>query len=231
VPLTVDPAAALQRISEATLAKATSSPSGSTLQLAAFQAAVSSSTDSGQLRAWLGGRVLPEGVELDLDLRWRILVQLAVLGETDREELQAALDAEPTARSRVEHTRAMASLPDAEAKAWAWARFTGEVDVPNYELEAAGTGMWRRGQEHLTEEYVGRYFTDVPRTVDVRSGWVLAEAAQFFFPVTSLTEETLASSRALVDLDGLDPSIRRRVVDLTDELERRLAVARAYPAR
>jgi aminopeptidase N len=231
VPLTADPRAALRRVSGATLAKAISAPAGSTLQLAAFQAAVSSSTDSGQLRAWLAGRVLPEGVELDLDLRWRVLVQLAVLGETDREELQAALDAEPTARSRVEHTRATASLPDAEAKAWAWARFTGEVDVPNYELEAAGTGMWRSRQEHLTEEYVARYFTDVPRTVDVRSGWVLAEAAQFFFPVTSVSEDTLVRCRALLDLDGLDPSIRRRAVDLTDELERRLAAARGYPAR
>ena len=75
---------------------------------------------------------------------------------------QAALDAEPTARSRVEHTRAMASLPDAEAKAWAWQRFTGEVDVPNYELEAAGLGMWRGGQEHLTDAYVDRYFAELP---------------------------------------------------------------------
>ncbi len=230
-PLVADPAAALRRISTAALAKVGDSVPGSTLQLSAFQAAVSSTTDSGQLRSWLEGRVLPDGVEVDLDLRWRILVQLAVLGETDRDELGAALDAEPTARSRVEHTRATASLPDAEAKAWAWARFTGEVDVPNYELEAAGLGLWRTGQEHLTDEYVDRYFADVPRTVEVRSGWVLAEAAQFFFPATSLTDETLAKARALIDLDGLDASIQRRVVDLTDELERRLAIRRAYPAR
>ncbi|GAA2150627.1 aminopeptidase N [Nocardioides koreensis] len=230
-PLTADPAAALRRINTAALAKVGDSVPGSTLQLSAFQAAVSSATDAGQLRSWLDGRVLPDGVEVDLDLRWRILVQLAVLGETDRDELGAALEAEPTARSRVEHTRATASLPDAEAKAWAWARFTGEVDVPNYELEAAGAGLWRTGQEHLTDEYVDRYFADVPRTVEVRSGWVLAEAAQFFFPATSLTEETLAKARALIDLDGLDASIQRRVVDLTDELERRLAIRRAYPAR
>ncbi len=174
--------------------------------------------------------MLPEGIDLDLDLRWRILVQLAVLGETDRDELQSALDAEPTARSRVEHTRAVASLPDAEAKAWAWERFTGEVDVPNYELEAAGTGMWRSGQEHLTEAYVDRYFADLPGTVEIRSGWVLAEAAAWFFPVTSLTEETLARAHALIDLEGLDLPIRRRVVDLADELARRLAIRAAYPA-
>ena len=73
---------------------------------------------------------------------------------------------EPTGQSRVEHTRATASLPDEEAKAWAWQRFTGEVDVPNYELEAAGLGMWRVGQEHLTEPYVDRYFDELPDTVE-----------------------------------------------------------------
>ncbi|GAB3789055.1 aminopeptidase N [Nocardioides ungokensis] len=231
VPLASDPDAALRRINAVALTKVSDADAGSTLQLSAFQAAVSSATDAGQLRTWLAGRVLPDGIDLDLDLRWRILVQLAVLGETDRAELEAALDAEPTARSRVEHSRAMASLPDAEAKAWAWARFVGEVDVPNYELEAAGLGMWRTGQEQLTDGYVDRYFAEVPRTVDVRSGWVLADAAQDFFPTTSLTEETVARARALIDLEGLDASIRRRVVDLTDELERRLAIRRAFPAR
>src|SRR6478672_1714761 len=231
VPLTADPDAALRRVHAVAVAKVADATAGSTLQLSAFQVAISSATDPGLLRSWLAGRVLPDGIEVDLDLRWRILVQLAVLGETDRAELEAALEAEPTARSRVEHSRAMASLPDAEAKAWAWARLTGEVDVPNYELEAAGLGMWRTGQEHLTAEYVERYFVDVPRTVEVRSGWVLADAAQDFFPTTSVTEETLAKARALIDLEGLDKSIQRRVVDLTDELRRRLAIRQAYPAR
>jgi aminopeptidase N len=228
-PVTADPEDALRRIHGATLAKARTSGAGSTVQLAAFQAAVGSAGEPMLLRAWLEGRGLPDGVEVDLDVRWRILVRLAVLGETDRAELQSALDAEPTARSRVEHTRAVASLPDAEAKAWAWQRFTGEVDVPNYELEAAGLGMWRDGQEHLLAEYVDRYFADVPETAAVRSGWVLADAAQAFFPVTFDDEETLAKARALLDRDDFDPSMRRRVVDLADEVEHRIAIRRAYP--
>jgi aminopeptidase N len=230
VPLTADPAAALGRVHRATLAKAATSGAGSTLQLAAFQAAVASADSPELLRAWCSSRQLPDGLELDLDVRWRILVRLAVLGETDRTELQDALDAEPTARSRVEHTRAVASLPDSDAKAWAWQRFTGAVDVPNYELEAAGQGMWRRGHEHLLEEYVDRYVTDLPETVAVRSGWVLADTAQWFFPAVSETEETLARTRTLLTLDDLDRSVRRRVVDHVDELERRIAIRRTYPA-
>jgi aminopeptidase N len=201
---------------------------GSTMQLSAFQAAAGSSTDDGRLRSWLEGRALPPGIELDLALRWRILVRLATLGETTRDELAAALASEPTAVSRVEHARATASLPDAQAKAWAWQRFSGEVDVPNYELEATGLGMWRVGQEELTASYAERYFHELPDTVDVRSGWLLADAAEAFFPITSLTDKTLSRARALIDLEGLDLSLRRQVVDRTDELARRIAIRQAF---
>ena len=226
--LSADPQVALARVHRTALAILDAADDGSTMQLSAFQAAISSSADPGQLRSWLEGRALPDGIEIDLDLRWRILVRLATMGEATRDELEAALAAEPTARSRVEHARAMASMPDAAAKAWAWERFSGEVDVPNYELEAIGLGMWRVGQEELTEEYAERYFTELPDTVDVRSGWLLADAAEAFFPITSLTDKTLARARALIDLEGLDLSLRRQVIDRTDELARRIAVRRTY---
>ena len=156
------PAGSAERLHRAALAKLAAMPVGSELQLSSFRFAVSSASDPEVLRGWLAAP--PEGIDLDLDLRWRLLVQLAALGATDRAELQAALDAQPTGRSRVEHMRAVVSLPDAEAKALAWDVFTGRLDVPNYELEAAALGMWRVGQESLTDPYVDRYFTDLPGT-------------------------------------------------------------------
>jgi aminopeptidase N len=89
--------------------------------------------------------------------------------------------------------------------------------------------MWQVGQDELTEDYAERYFLELPDTVDVRSGWLLADAAEAFFPITSLTDKTLDRARALIDLEGLDLSLRRQVVDRTDQLARRIAVRRAYP--
>ena len=150
----------------------------------------------GRSRAGCDGTGLPDGVPLDLDLRWRVLIRLADArrGRPGRARPCSSRPS-PPAVARVHHARAHASLPTAEAKAWAWSCFTGETDLPNYELEAAGLGLWRGGQEELTEPYVERYFADLPDTVQVRSGWVLAEAAEHFFPRTSLTRETLARAR------------------------------------
>ena len=158
-----------------------------------------------------------------------MLAQLASLGAVDLPMLDRQLEAEPTGVARVRHAGAHASLPDAAAKAWAWGCFTGETTLPNYELEAVGLGFWRGGQAELTAPYVERYFADLPDTVKVRSGWVLAEAVADFFPRTSMTQETLDRAEALIADGDLDLSIRRRLVDEADTLKRKLAVLEAYP--
>lgn len=225
--LPLAPAGSTERVHQAALRSLDDAPKGSEHQLSAFRMAVSTTASAERLRGWLAGP--PEGIDLDVDVRWRLLVRLAVLGATDRDELRAALDAEPTAQSRVEHMRALVSLPTPEAKAHAWDVFTGRLDVPNYELEAAGLGMWRGGQEGVTAEYVDRYFAELPATVGVRSGWVLADATDFFFPTTSRSESTLARAQALAADESLDLSVRRRLGDAADDLARKLASLKAFP--
>ena len=223
-PLARDPRAAMERVHAAARGLLEASEPGSLLQLGAFRGAVVSATDAGVLAAWSAGDGLPEGVTLDVDLRWRVLVRRAALGLVSRDELDAALAAEPTDIAHDQHVRAWASLPDAEAKAWAWARFTGEADASNYELESAGLGMWQPGQEDVTAPYVARYFEELPGTVEVRKGGMLADAGYFYFPTSSVTAETVALAQELVERPGLDASLRRIVVDAADVLRRRLAV-------
>jgi aminopeptidase N len=227
-PLTADPIDSLRRVHAACLARLVSVTPGSTAQLAAFQNAIGSSTSADELRGWLAADGLPEHLQMDLELRWRILVHLASMSQITREELAGALAAEPTAISRVEHARAMASLPDEEAKAWAWSRFLGEVDVPNYELKATGLGMWRHGQGFVTDAYVDRFFEDLPGTLALRSGWLVADAAEHFFPHTSLSEETVARALAFAADPNIEAVLRRPVADAADILARNLAVRRTF---
>lgn len=223
-----DPVATAGRIHAACRALLQQARPGSTAQLAAFQGAVASSNDAAGLRGWLAGNDLPQGLEIDADLRWRLLVHVATLGETDRAELDRELAEDPTTKARVDHAAAVSSLPDHDAKAWAWARFDGTATASNYELVACGTGLWRGGQEEFTAPYVERYFAELPGVGSVHSGWVLGNVTEHFFPISSLEESTLAQAEALIDRDGLDLTIRRRVVDMADALERRLTIRRTF---
>ena len=218
-----DPQAAAARVHAAARAPAERAVPGTGRQLGLFQIAVATAADPDLLRAWLAGRSVPSGLEIDRDLRWRILIQLAVLGATDADELQDRLDEAPEAESKVDHARAKASLPDADAKAWAWRRFLGEESVPNYELEATGTGFWRRGQEELTAPYVDRYFAEVPGISQVYQGWFLPDVAEVFFPETAF-EGAVEHTRRTAALEGLDSSLSRRLRECLDRLERAVAV-------
>ncbi|HEU4512210.1 MAG TPA: aminopeptidase N [Nocardioidaceae bacterium] len=217
-----DPQEAARRLHDAALERLTTARAGSGVQLAALRAVIAAETDASALRGALEGSDLPDGVEADLDLRWRILVRLASLGAADRAELDDWLERERTTQAAVDHVQALSAIPDAGAKEFAWAHFTGETKASNYEVEAAGRGMWRTGQEALTDSYVDRYFTELPATVKVRSGWLLADAARDFFPRLSVHPGTVAKAEALLSDKGLDLSLRRALVDSADELGRAL---------
>jgi aminopeptidase N len=229
LPVVADAPAARRRLHEAFLARATSAEAGSDLQLAAVQAAVLNASDPEPLRALLAGDWLP-GLVVDAGLRWRAFKRLASLDATDLDELDKVLADDNDAKSQLAHAWCHARLPDADAKSWAWQRFTGEVVASNYEIEAIGTGFWQSGRDELLAPYAERYFDELPGTTAVREGWGLADAAVWFYPITVTTRETLERTESLLDRPGLDPGLRRKLVDAGDEVRCRLA-ARARYAR
>jgi aminopeptidase N len=227
VPLA--PEGSLDRLREAAAMALEAQEAGSERQLSALRTLIATTSDEDVLRGVLTSP--PPGIEVDRALRWKLLIRLADLGHSSREELQAAFDADPAADAKVSLTRALCGLPDPAEKARAWSVFTGETDLPNYEVEAAGQGLWRGGQESLTTPYVDRYFDELPVTAQARSGWVLADAAEAFFPATSLASGTLARAEALIADPELAAPLRRRLSDSADALRRQLAVKAAYPQR
>ncbi|HEX2895062.1 MAG TPA: aminopeptidase N [Marmoricola sp.] len=227
LPVVADPARDRARLFAAYRERAESAPPGSGLQLAAAQAAILCAPEPAPLRALLAGEWLP-ALERDSGLRWRVFKRLTSLGDTDLDELDKVLAEETDAKTQLAHAWCRARLPEPEHKAWAWQRFTGEVPASNYEIEAIGSGMWQSGQDGLLAPYADRYFAEVAGTTAVREGWVLADAAVFFYPITITTEETLRRTEALVEDPALNPTLRRKLIDAGDEVRCRLETLRRY---
>jgi aminopeptidase N len=104
---------------------------GSSHQLAATRALVSSTVDVERLRGWLAGHGVPEGLVLDADLRWQVLQRLVVLGAADPADIEAELARDRTAGGQEWAARCRASIPSAEAKARAWQLITTDLSVSN----------------------------------------------------------------------------------------------------
>ncbi|GAA3527012.1 aminopeptidase N [Nocardioides daeguensis] len=221
--LPIAPAGTTERFHAAVRRAAEAAQAGSELQLSAFRATVLSAADAAELERWAAGEDLPAGIVDDSDLRWKARRRLAEIGATDRAALDAALDAERSGATTVHHARAVSSLPTTEAKEFAWARATGEVSVPNYEVKAAGNGMWQAGQRDLTAPFAAAYFDQLGTIVGAHQGWVQGEVVEAYFPITHLDDATEAAAVAALEGD-LPGAVRRRLTDRLDDLRRRRAV-------
>ncbi len=222
-------AAARERLHAAFGERAASAPAGSDIQLAAVLGAIGTATDTEALQALLTGDAWP-GLVVDAGFRWRVVRRLTSLGALNRDDLDRELARENDAKTQLAHAWCRSRLADPEAKAWAWAHFTGETRASNYEIEAVGGGFWHGDRSDLLGPYVDRYFAELPGTTAVRSGWGLADAALFFYPITEMSAATVERTDVLLAATDLNRSLRRVLVDAGDELRCRLAARDRYGA-
>ena len=203
-------------------------PAGSDLQLVACRAVLQSSGDAAMLSDWLDGRGLPDGLLVDVELRWSIVERLAVLGAVDVVRIDAELEADRSSSGVGHAARARASLPDSAAKQAAWQLLAQSATTPAYELYATASGFFLPGQERLTSSYVPRFFTELPETATFRQGWALARTVLVGYPLSAADSDTLALAERSLQRPELAPGVRRSLVDGTDALRRAVRSLRRF---
>ena len=205
----------------------TSAAPGSGLQLAAARGVAAITADTDLLRRWLGGSA-PVGVTLDADLRWRVLRQLCRHGAAGPDEIAAEFDRDRSNEGEVHAARCRASLPDRAAKDAAWQVITQDDTVSNHVLSGTCGGFWSPEQAELLAPYVPRYFAEVPATVSLRQGYVVAETASDAYPRFAVDPSTVEQAERLLAQTDIDAGVRRSVADRTDDLRRAIAVRRRW---
>src|SRR5262249_2940323 len=68
------------------------------------------------LRGWLGGSGIPDGLEMDAELRWIVLTRLAMLGAAGRADIEAEAKRDPTASGAERAACCRAAVNDEQAK-------------------------------------------------------------------------------------------------------------------
>ncbi len=216
-------AAGLRRLAHTADAAMRTAPPASGRQLAAARGFVAATSDAELLRAWLAGKQLPEGVNVDDEFRWAVLARLSSLGVLAADEIDAELARDRSAPGQVHAAGCRAMLPTTEAKAAAWQAMMTDPGASNYVVYALAEGFWQPEQTELTAPYVERYFDEIAATARLRQGWVVARLALLAYPGTAVSQDTLDRSAGLLARPDLDSGIRRSVVDAGDDLRRALA--------
>lgn len=183
--------------------------------------------DGGLLRRWAQGQDLPGGLAGDRDFRWTVVRGLAVLGETDQEEIERIRLEDGSMRGNLGALTALAALPDRDVKERVWSRIAAG-EGSNYELNALASGFWRGRHHDLVRPYRDRYLTDLPALTGRVGQDALGGLAWLAFPTTLVEEDTAAATRARLHDPGLSAAVRRAMVDRLAVLEEALASRRAF---
>ncbi|MFI6097614.1 aminopeptidase N [Lentzea sp. NPDC051213] len=198
---------------------------GSDHQLAFVNALASSVLDESTvdvLRGWYDGSAGLEGLEVDTDLRWRLLQALVAHGKADLPEISAEEERDPTSTGhrRAQQTRAL--RPTTAAKDEAWDRAVNDDDLPNAVSEAIIAGISHPGQKELLAPYVERYFADVKGVWDRRTSERAQSMVVGMFPAWSIARSTVEAADAWLAEDR-PPALRRLVSEGRAGIVRALA--------
>ena len=180
------------------------------------------------IAGWLDGEEVPSGLAVDTGMRWAIVSALAKLGAIGEDGIAAELERDNTSAGAESAAGAAAALPDADAKAQAWALATDEPGVPNETHRAICMGFWRFGQDEVLELYPAAYL-DLLGRISRREGvWaergyaIIGTALRWLFPAPLVTDSLVTTVSAWLADNEPSEQVRRAVTERLDEARRAL---------
>ena len=190
-------AEAAETVGRRLLLLARTARSGSDAQRMLVAAAARNASNAEQfeaIKALYDGSATLEGLELDVDLQWSLLIALVRGGVAGDAEIDAREQEDDTMTGRQNAAAARAARDDAAVKEQVWEQVLGDKSIPNDTRWAMVSGFWAQARTtpSLYEPYVERYF---------------AALAQVWEENTFHTAEDLTTLLFPSDLAGYAPSV------------------------
>jgi len=174
------------------------------------------------------------GLEIDTDLRWRIITALAAGGKVDADGPQtpfidAEVDRDPTAAGQRHAAAASAARPQAEVKHRAWQEAIEDDTLPNSTTRAIVTGFAQPGQRSELAPYAKRYFESIARVWERRTSEVAQTVVVGLYPSWDISTAGLEAADWFLSGLHVPPALHRLVLEGRAGVERALK-ARAFDA-
>ncbi|MEU1970578.1 aminopeptidase N [Microbacterium sp. NPDC019599] len=208
------------------LAQAAEAGSDSQLQLVtAFASAASTSTHWDKVRQVRDGAVSFDGLDIDTDLSWQLLVSLAAGGVVTESDIEAALAADNTAKGGEFAAQAKAALPTSDAKQAAWSSLIDDDSLPNTIVRSAALGFVHPAGVEVLGDFVAPYFDMLLPVWESRSYQIAQYLIVGLYPAPLASVALRDATRAWLAANGeAAPALRRLVSENLAGVERALAV-------
>lgn len=154
-------AATRVKVADALWALAQAADAGSDSQLqfvTAYASAAATPEQWERVRALRDGATALDGLDIDADLSWTLLVSLAAGGLVTAADIDAALAADNTAKGGEFAAQAKAALPTVADKQAAWSSLIDSADLPNTVVRSAAAGLVHPTGVDALSAFIAPYF-------------------------------------------------------------------------
>jgi aminopeptidase N len=185
-------------------------------------AGLSRTSQHGELLAgWLDGSNVPDGLEVDTDLRWSLVARLVALGVLTPAAIDEELARDNTAGGQRQAASARAGIPTAAAKQEAWNAVVENDGLANALLEATVGGFSQPDQRELLTPFVDKYFDSLAGIWETRTNEISQTLTLGLFPSLLGSPEIIAKAEAFI-ASSTDVGAIRLVRELKDNVDRSL---------
>lgn len=216
------------KVADALWGLAEGAQAGSDSQLQFVTAFASAAATPGQwekVRQVRDGEVAFDGLAIDTDLSWQLLVSLAAGGVVTAADIDEALEADNTAKGGEFAAQAKAALPSAEAKAAAWSSLVDSDDQPNTIVRAAALGFVHPAGRRLLDGFVARYFESLLPIWNSRTYQIAQYLIVGLYPAPLADVALRDATRSWLEANAdAAPALRRLVAENLAGVERALLV-------
>ena len=128
-----------------------------------FAAIAEAGSHVDELAALYDGTLELEGLEIDTDLGWELLIALVAAGRAGDAEIDERLAADNTATGQQSAAHARAAIQTLEGKERAWSSLIDVDTATNTVVRETAEGFLRANDPALLEAFVERYFAMLER--------------------------------------------------------------------
>lgn len=180
-----------------------------------------------EARGLLDGTESFEGLEVDNNLRWSIIIALAKAGFKTSVQIDEDLAKAETTENRQFAYHAKGAIPTAEAKAWAWDTVLHDETLTNSQLEELAYGFSATPRRELHDPYVSRYFDTVDWVWGHKTFHMAETLLQGLYPGYADPAALVEAGEAWLAAHEEAPrALRRIIVENLDGSRRTLRVQR-----
>lgn len=189
-----------------------------------FAALAESGSHIDELAALFAGERSLDGLDIDTDLGWELLIALVAAGRAGDAEIDARLESDKTATGQESAAHARAAIPTAEGKQRAWDSIVEADTATNSVVRTTAAGFVRAADRELLTPFVPRYFDMIGRVWTERSYAIAEKLVELLYPATLANRELVEASHAWLAANAdAAPALRRLVVENVAGVERALA--------